>query len=191
MQSTSEAIGFAASRSSLSASIRRRETNVNRSSFGVVILCSMLGTPFNPEIDMKGRLLVATILAPAALLGQSSESGTSLRLTDSKGITVVLAGAVIDYGAMLTKDLYAEGIRLKQGDGDVTVKWTAIDTIRVVTVEDENKKTEMLRLEIVLRNGKRQQATLAEKGRMLLVGRSDLGEYSVDLHKVRLIVPIR
>jgi hypothetical protein len=143
----------------------------------------------NPELDMKGSFLVATVLARAALVAQAG-SGLSLRVTDSKGTSVVVTQAAIDYGGLLTKDLYTEGLRVHQGDGDVTVRWSAVDSIRVVTVET-GKKSPVVRLEVLLRNGKRQAATLTEKGHMLLVGKSELGDYSVDLHKLRVIVPLR
>ena len=45
-------------------------------------------------------------------------------------------------------------------------------------------------VEIVLRDGKKVAATLVRKGRMKLSGRADLGDYIIDLEKVRKIVTV-
>ena len=136
---------------------------------------------------MHSDFLVESIRARAAL--QSGVAGPSLRVTDSKGTIVVVADAAIDYGGMVAKERNIEGIRLRKGDGIVTVRWTSIETIRVIAIVGSRKP--VVHLEVILRNGKRHMATLVEKGRMLLVGTSELGDYSIDLHKVRLIAPVR
>jgi hypothetical protein len=113
-----------------------------------------------------------------------------LKITDSGGTAVVVTGAAIDYGGFLSSDLETQGIRVLQGDGIVTVKWTDIDTISV-TGKDESVKPPRLKLEVVLRNGKKVPASLVRQGQMKLKGRTDLGEYSIDLEKVRHIAPAR
>ena len=45
-------------------------------------------------------------------------------------------------------------------------------------------------LDIVLKDGKKVTATLVRKGRMKLTGKADLGEYSIDLEKVRKITTV-
>jgi hypothetical protein len=139
---------------------------------------------------MKAWFLGATILAPAALCAQGARPLTSLRVVDAQGGEGVVSNATIDYGGMISTDVQRDGIRLQQGDGAVLVKWSAVDTIRVTTVTDSTRPP-TLRLEVVLRNGTRRPATLFEKGHMLIVGQTDLGNYALDLHKVRSIVPVR
>ena len=48
----------------------------------------------------------------------------------------MLTNASIDYSSLLTSDKEREGIRLLQGDGLVTVKWTDIDTLTVLRTDD-------------------------------------------------------
>jgi hypothetical protein len=139
---------------------------------------------------MKGMFLVVALIAPIVLSAQATPLLTSLRIVDAQGVEAVVAKAIIDYGGMVTSDMQTDGIRLNQGDGAVFAKWSVVDTIRVTGV-DESTRPATLRLQVVLRNGTRRPATLFEKGRMQLLGETDLGEYSLDLHKVRLIVPAR
>jgi hypothetical protein len=113
-----------------------------------------------------------------------------LKITDSKGTEVVLTGASIDYSGLLTPDKETEGIRVLQGDGRIMVKWTDVESLRVVR-RDDSEKPPRIQLEIVLRNGKKVPATLFRQGQMKLSGKTDLGDYSIDLDKVRAIVPVR
>ena len=113
-----------------------------------------------------------------------------LKIKDSRGTEVLLTNASIDYSSLLTSDKEREGIRLLQGDGLVTVKWTDIDTLTVLRTDDSVRpaRTE---LEIVLRSGKKVPAALLRKGQMKLLGKTDLGDYAIDLDKVRTITPVR
>ena len=114
--------------------------------------------------------------------------GVDLKLTDSTGTTVIVSGAVIDYGGFMASDNETQGIRLMQGDGLVTVKWADIESL-AVTGTDDTVKPARVRLEIVLKNGKKVPAALARQGRMKLRGKTELGEYSIDLDRIRGITP--
>ena len=70
------------------------------------------------------------------------------------------------------------------------LKWSNVDTIRVTRV-DESETPPRIDLEVVLRDGKRVPATLLRKGRMQLLGKTQLGDYSIGLDKIRMIVPVR
>ena len=70
------------------------------------------------------------------------------------------------------------------------LKWSNVDTIRVTKV-DESEPPPRIDLEVVLRDGKRVPATLLRKGRMQLLGKTQLGDYSIGLDKIRMIVPVR
>ena len=137
-------------------------------------------------ISLNGRVAAAAWSVLVAVAAPP----TDLRITDSRGTSVVVTGATIDYGGMLATDQQSDGIRLLQGDGAVLLKWSNVDTIRVTKV-DESETPPRIDLEVVLRDGKRVSATLLRKGRMQLLGKTELGAYSIGLGKIRMIVPVR
>jgi len=137
-------------------------------------------------ISLNGRVAAAVL----SVLVTVAAPPTDLRITDSRGTSVVVTGATIDYGGMLATDQQSDGIRLLQGDGAVLLKWSNVDTIRVTKV-DESESPPRIDLEVVLRDGKRVPATLLRKGRMQLLGKTQLGGYSIGLDKIRMIVPVR
>lgn len=137
-------------------------------------------------ISLNGRVAAAAWSVLVAVAAPP----TDLRITDSRGTSVVVTGATIDYGGMLATDQQSDGIRLLQGDGAVLLKWSNVDTIRVTKV-DESETPPRIDLEVVLRDGKRVPATLLRKGRMQLLGKTQLGDYSIGLDKIRMIVPVR
>ena len=131
------------------------------------------------------------VLALAVFTTQSARSApANLLITDSQGTEVVVMGVSIDYGGMLSVNKETQGIRVSQGDGSVLLKWTDLDTLRV-TKRDDAVRPPRVELEVVLRNHKRVPATLHRAGKMQLGGRTELGDYTIDLDKVRRIVPIR
>jgi hypothetical protein len=71
----------------------------------------------------------------------------------------------------------------------VMMKWTDVESLSV-TGKDETVKPARLKLEIVLKSGTKVQAALARQGRMKLTGKTELGEYSIDLDKIRTIAPV-
>jgi len=130
------------------------------------------------------------LLIAALLLVPARASAADLRITDSRGTEVVVQSAAIDYGGFMASETVAEGIRLMQGDGSVMVKWTDIESLKVIR-RDESVKPPRIELEVVLRNQKKVPAALLRHGRMQLTGKTELGEYSIDLDKVRTITPIK
>jgi hypothetical protein len=72
----------------------------------------------------------------------------------------------------------------------VTLNWTDVESVKV-TRRDESVKPPRIEIEISLRSGKKVPAALFRQGQMKLVGRTELGDYSIDLDKVRAIVPVR
>jgi hypothetical protein len=130
------------------------------------------------------------LLIAALLLVAVKASAADLRITDSRGTEVVVQSAAIDYGGFMASDIVTEGIRLMQGDGSVLIKWTDLESLKVIR-RDESVKPPRIELEIVLRNQKKVPAALLRQGRMKLTGKTELGEYSIDLDKVRTITPIK
>jgi hypothetical protein len=117
-------------------------------------------------------------------------AATDLKITDSRGTEVVVLNASIDYGGFLGSEKEAQGIRVLQGDGVVFLKWTDVETIKVVR-RDESVKPARVELEVTLRNGKKLPAALFRQGQMKLLGKTDLGDYSIDVDKVRTIAPVK
>jgi hypothetical protein len=139
---------------------------------------------YAPSMSIRPVLLAALVLIPSLV------AAADLRITDSKGTDVVVRDALVDYGGMLSADADKEGMRVQQGDAIVKLKWTAVDSITVTRV-DTAVKPSRVELDVVLSGGKHVAATLFRQGAMKLTGRSDLGEYVIDLEKVRKIAPVR
>jgi hypothetical protein len=133
---------------------------------------------------------VAVVLSVLVAIPAAFVSAADLKVTDSRGTDVVVTGASVDYSGFMAADKETDGIRVLQGDGQVTVKWADIDSIRVVK-KDDSVKPPRIELEIALRGGKKVPAALFRQGQMKLVGKTELGNYSIDLDKVRGIAPVR
>ena len=131
--------------------------------------------------------IAALALSPLAIPHQQP---TSLRVVDTGGTEVVVNRAVVDYGGMFSADREAEGLRVRQGEGTVLIRWSTVDSLKIAKV-DSATRPPTVHLEVVLRNGTRRTATLLQKGRMQLLGTTDLGDYTVDIPKLRVIVPVR
>lgn len=131
--------------------------------------------------------IVALLILLAPLPGALA---ADLKITDSRGTEVLLTGASVDYSGFMASDKDADGIRVLQGDGTVTVKWADVESLRVVR-RDESVKPPRIELEIALRSGKKVPAALFRQGQMKLLGKTELGDYSIDLEKVRTIAPVR
>jgi len=134
----------------------------------------------------RASVFVLALLVVAA----TSAAAADLKIIDTRGTEVTIQAAAIDYGGFLGADKETTGIRLLQGEGAVTVKWADIETLRVVR-RDESVKPPRVELEIVLKNQKKIPVALARVGRMKLTGKTELGDYSIDLDKVRAITPIK
>ena len=114
-----------------------------------------------------------------------------LRITDSSGAQLIVKSASIDYpgaiGAMVRE---SGGIRVQQGDATVTVKWKDIQSLQVVP-GDNASRPERVDVDIRLRSGRQVRAALQRPADARLRGTTDLGDYSLELHKVRSIEPLR
>jgi len=131
---------------------------------------------------MKPVLVLLTFLLLATPV-----LAVDLRVMDSAGVEVLVKEISIDYGGLLGTDKETEGVRVSQGDALVTSKWFDIDTL-TITGRDATQK--LMTVEIALKSGKKVNATLVRKGRMQLAGRSDLGDYTIDLEKVKKITVV-
>ena len=110
-----------------------------------------------------------------------------LRIMDSSNVEVLVKDISIDYGGLLGTDKETEGIRVSQGEAFIIVKWATIES---VTVTGRDPAAARITAEVATKDGKKANVMLVRKGRMKLVGKSDLGDYSIDLEKVKRITVV-
>ncbi len=127
-------------------------------------------------------------IVPALLLFAGQAFATDLRVTDGSSTTTLIHDAYIDYGSFMNDKEY-DGIRVYQGDAVVTAKWTNIQSL-TITGKETSQKPGRVTVDIVLKKGGKVPATLLTKGRMHLVGKTELGDYFIDLDKLRTIAPV-
>jgi hypothetical protein len=128
-----------------------------------------------------GLLVLALLLSIPAF-------AADLRVLDSANVEILVKEIAIDYGGLLGTDKETDGIRVTQGDASVIAKWADIESL---TVTGRDAAAARMTVEIALKNGKKVNANLVRKGRMKLVGKSDLGDYSIDLEKIKKITVVR
>jgi hypothetical protein len=122
-----------------------------------------------------------------ALAFAGSVFAIDVRVTDSTNTVIVVHDAYIDYGGLMG-DKEPDGIRIYQGEAMVTARWANIRTI-TLTGKDTSP-IPRLKADIVPKRGSKISTTLVDKGRMRLNGKTDLGEYAIDLEKIRVIEPL-
>jgi hypothetical protein len=137
----------------------------------------------------ENRSVLKSGVVTAFLLLAGQTFAADLRVTDSSNAVVLVRDVVIDYGGF-RNDRESEGIRVQQGEGSVIAKWSNIETL-TMTGKDESVNPPRLNVDIVLKNGRKISAVMLYKGRMKLSGQTDLGDYSIDLDKVRSLAPVR
>jgi hypothetical protein len=122
------------------------------------------------------------------LVSVSSVFATDLKITDASNTIIVVHDAFIDYGGLMG-DKETEGLRLYQGEAMVTALWANIRSVTITgkTTSAEPRPT----AEIIPRKGSKINTTLVSKGRMRLSGKTDLGDYAIDLEKIRIIEPLQ
>jgi hypothetical protein len=128
-----------------------------------------------------GLLVLALLLTVPAF-------AADLRVMDSANIEILVKEISIDYGGLLGTDKENDGVRVTQGDASIIAKWADIESL---TVTGRDAAAARMTVEIVLKSGKKVNANLVRKGRMKLVGKSDLGDYSIDLEKIKKITVVR
>ena len=127
------------------------------------------------------------LVFPAILALASPVFGADVRVVDSAGVEVLVREISIDYSGLLGSDKETEGVRVAQGEALVTAKWTDIQSL---TITGRDAAAARMTIEILLKDVKKVNATLVIKGRMKLMGKADLGEYSIDLEKIRKITTV-
>jgi hypothetical protein len=137
-------------------------------------------------VMLRSVFLFVTVLMAAPSLALAAD----LRVTDTTGTQVVVRDATLDYPAGIAAVRESKGIRVQQGDGTTTVKWADVQSLTVLHPE-EGGKSDRVEVEVALRSGRRITATLGRVHETKLRGRTELGDYAIDLDKVRAIEPLR
>lgn len=127
------------------------------------------------------------LVFPTFLALTATGFAADVRVIDSTGTEVLVREISIDYSGLLGSDKETEGVRVAQGEALVTAKWADIQSI---TITGRDAAAARMTLEIVTKDGKKINAALVRKGRMKLTGKADLGEYSIDLERIRKIVTV-
>jgi hypothetical protein len=135
------------------------------------------------------RLVTLSVVLLSLFLSSTARAA-DLRVTDTAGTQVIVRNASIDYDAGIAAVRESNGIRVQQGEGTVTVKWNDVTSLTVVHAGDGGKD-DRADIDIALRNGRRITATLTRVRDSKLRGRTELGDYAIDLEKVRSIEPLR
>jgi hypothetical protein len=125
-------------------------------------------------------------LAAGLLLLPTLAVAADLRVTDSRGTEVVVRNASIDYPAGIAAVRESNGIRVLQGEGTVTVKWNDVQSLSLRGGDGARAE-----IDVVMRDGRHVTAALPKNGDATLRGRTELGDYSIRLDKVRSIEPLR
>jgi hypothetical protein len=141
----------------------------------------------NEELRQKVMKLTLGLVFPAFLALAAPAFAADVRVVDSTGVEVLVRDISIDYSGLLGSDKETEGVRVTQGEAFVTAKWADIQSM---TITGRDPAAARMTLEILLKDGKKVNAALVRKGRMKLTGQADLGEYSIDLEKVRKITTV-
>lgn len=139
------------------------------------------------ERKLKVNKQALSLMVPVLFFLVLPAHATDVRVLDSKGVEVLVRDITIDYSGILGSDKDTEGVRVSQGEAQVTAKWSDIVTL---TITGRDPDVGRMTVEIGLKDGKKVNATLLRKGRMKLLGKSDLGEYSIDLEKIQKLTVV-
>src|SRR5262245_59804204 len=135
------------------------------------------------SVSSLSRNTARSILLVVSLLLAKNALSTDLKITDSTNTVIVVHDAFIDYGGLMG-DKEPDGIRIYQGEAMVTARW---NNIRAITITGKDTSaTPRLQADILPKRGNKIATTLVTKGRMKLSGKTDLGEYAIDLEKIRV-----
>jgi hypothetical protein len=129
----------------------------------------------------------AGLLVLAFLFFSIPALAVDLRITDSAGVEILVKDISIDYGGLLGNDKEVDGVRLTRGDASITTKWADIESI---TITGRDSTAARIMVEIATKDGKKVTALLVRKGRMKLVGKADLGDYTIDVEKIKKITVV-
>lgn len=138
------------------------------------------------SVSRLGRKMLRSLVLMLVFAGAAL--ATDLKITDASHTVIVVHEAFIDYGGLVS-DKEGEGIRIYQGQALVTAKWMNVKSV-TITGQDTSTPEARLTADIVPRKGTKITTTLVNKGRMRLAGKTDLGDYAIDLEKVLVIEPV-
>lgn len=145
---------------------------------------------------------VGASVSPVVLSAQARSSAqpnaqqatpTVLKITDAQGNVITLAlidaNTTIDYtsyGFMYRTDNEYGGVRIRQGEGTVAVKWDRLSKIDISKVSEAGGEGKM-----TTASGTAQPVVLIPWSKQGLKGKTELGEFFIALDKVRTIEVVR
>ena len=115
--------------------------------------------------------------------------GADVKVTDTSGKSRIVRNVKIDYtqySVIYTPDFEYNGIRVVDGQARITIDWSKIEKVTALKLDMDNQK---LTADIFLKNGGKQSMELVMDSHQGLVGETDLGEYHIDLEKIKIIEP--
>lgn len=136
------------------------------------------------------RSFYVFVLLIACSLGAFPVFAANLRVTDKSGNVIELNDAEIDYtdySFIYTPDFENSGIRAYQGEGTTTIPW---ERIKEVTILSKDETTTPYRLKAKIsfkKNTNEVDANLVMDSKKGLAGKTALGDFSIDLEKVKTI----
>jgi hypothetical protein len=128
------------------------------------------------------RFVIASAFVIHAMV---SASAADLKITQFVGTVVDVRNVSIDYtnyNIIYTPDFDTLGIRARVGAGQVTIYWSNISRIEIA-----GRGSNGLPAAITGNDGKTTEAQLLPGSEKGLRGETDLGEFSIDLDKIKLI----
>jgi hypothetical protein len=136
---------------------------------------------------MKKAMFMHALIASMSLLTCASIFAVDLELTDIKGNQVELSDASLSFVLVKPEAQdtdHCSGIPLKQGEGTVVIKWANIRSISFADIPNVLS----LNMTVTLVDGSTRSMLVKREGRV--VGKAKLGDFTIDLPKVKMIVII-
>lgn len=166
--------------------------------------CSWMTGKLYKEVQMLTARFRLAVLALALIMVAGidvyAQSSLRLKLTDKKGNVVDISNPSIDYTryTMFYKsDHESDGIRIKQGPGEVTVKWERIREVRFLR-DTRGGDPFYIKAEMILTTGEVSKVEVLDPavgggsggGGGRLKGNTSLGDFAADLSDLRSIAVV-
>jgi hypothetical protein len=137
---------------------------------------------------MKFKFIIPTIML-FLFFAIGVVSAADLKITDINGTVVDVLNARIDYtnySFIYTLDFESSGIRVYQGEGKVTISWSRISSLTVLQKKSDTIPDRLI-ADITFKDGKKSTMELVMESKKGLAGETQLGEFSIDLEKIKTI----
>lgn len=144
---------------------------------------------------MRARMFaLALMLGLLCTTGTAQQQALKLRISDTSGASVEITNVDLDYSdypsgfGFYTPVHERQGIRIKQGSGQVTVRWTDIAVLSLQAQTVGWTFTITGDLQLVSGTTSKVEVLPVSKD---VTGKTELGDYFVSLRNIREIRPVR